>query len=375
MKIVQVSAYFPPHLGGMQNVAREISERLAKKGHQVEVFTSDVGCPKDKQLKSNKNLEIHYLPARKFFHTPVIYSLYKKLKKIPKNAIIHVHVSQAYVPEIVYRVSKKREIPYVAHIHGDPNPSSIFGKIILEPYKKTLLKLFLNNSAKIMVLTQGYKELFKNKYNINKNKIIVIPNGVGEEFFTKDKTKYNTPHLLFVGRICGQKNPIKLIESVSLCKSKFILDIVGDGDLLEETKMLVKEKGLKNVIFHGRKEGKDLINMYKNSDAFILTSNEEAFPLTILEAMASKLPVIASDVKGNHDVVKDVGILVDPPTPENFAKEIDKLFSNKKLYNKLSKQSFKFAKEHKWDNIITKFEKVYEEVLSEHNKKLKQKKK
>jgi glycosyltransferase involved in cell wall biosynthesis len=286
--------------------------------------------------------------------------------KIPKDSIMHVHVAQAYTPEIVYKVWKKRKIPYIAQIHLDVSPSSLLGKFILEPYKNIFLTKFLKNAERIFVLTKDYKELISSKYSVNKNKIIVIPNGVGEKFFTKRQTRNKILHLLFVGRISIQKNPKRLIESIALCKSKFILDIVGDGELLEETKKLVKEKGLTNVIFHGRKTGDNLIKMYKNSDAFILTSNLEAFPLTILEAMASKLPIIASDVKGNHDIVKHVGILVNPPTPENFAKEIDELFNSKKLYNKLSRKSLEFAKKHKWDKIVEQIEKAYEEVLKEH---------
>ena len=57
MKVVQVVSYYPPHLGGMENVAKEISENLAKRGHQVKVFTSDIGCKRDK-LTSTKNLKI-----------------------------------------------------------------------------------------------------------------------------------------------------------------------------------------------------------------------------------------------------------------------------------------------------------------------------
>lgn len=372
MKIIQISSYFPPHLGGQQNVAKEISERLAKKGHQVEVFTSDIGCPKSKQLKSTKNLKINYLPAWEFAHTPVIPSLYNKLMKIPKDSIIHVHTAQAYVPEIVYKIWKKRKIPYVAQVHCDAEPSSWVGRIILNPYKNSFLKRFLKNAKVVLVLTEDYKELIHKKYSIDKNKIIIIPNGVGEEFFTKRKQENKIPHLLFVGRISIEKNLAKLMGSIELCKANFILDIVGDGELLEETKKLVKQKNLKNVIFHGRKNGIDLVNIYKNSNIFISTSNGEAFPLTVLEAMALGLPIIASDVKGNHDVVKNVGILVNPPTPKNFAKEIDRLFTDKKLYSKLSKSSLKFAKEHKWGKIIKEFEQVYHEVLAEHNKKSKQ---
>jgi glycosyltransferase involved in cell wall biosynthesis len=364
MRLIQISSYFPPHLGGLENVAREISERLAKKGHQVEVFTSDIDCPKNKQLKSTKNLKIHYLPAKEFAHTPIIPSLYKELMKIPQDSIMHVHIAQPYVPEVVYMVCRKRKIPYITQIHADVDPSSFLGKIILKPYKKIFLKRVLQHAEKIIVLTTDYKELISNKYSIDKNKIIVIPNGVGEEFFTKNKHQNKIPHLLSVSRISIEKNLPRLIESVALCKSKFILDIVGDGDLLEATKKLVIQKNLKNVTFHGRKIGRDLIKIYKNADIFISTSNGEAFPLTILEAMASRLPIIASDVKGNHDVVKDVGILVNPLTPENFAKEIDRFFQIKKLYHKLSKQSLQFANKHKWDNVIKQLEGLYKQVLN-----------
>jgi len=369
MKIVQVSSYYPPHLGGLENVAKEISERLAKKSHQVEVFTSDIGCPKEEQLKSTKNLKIHYLKSKEFAHTPIIPSLYKELMKISQDSIIHVHTAQAYVPEKVDKMCKKRKMTYIAQVHGDAEPSSWIGKIILGPYKAIFLKKFLKNAKKVLVLTEGYKELIHKKYSIDKNKIIVIPNGVGEEFFIKNKSKNKISHLLFVGRISIEKNLPRLIESVNLCKSKFILDIVGDGELLNLAKKLVKQKNLKNIIFHRRKTGKDLINFYKNSDAFISTSNGEAFPLTILEAMASKLPIIASDVKGNHEVVKNVGILVNPPTPENFAKQIDNLFLDKLLCTKLSKQSLQFAKNHNWNKIIEQTEQVYKEVLDENNKK------
>ena len=92
MKVVQVVSYYPPHLGGMQNIAREISERLAKKVHQVEVFTSDIGCKKGR-LNPINNLKINYLKSWEFAHTPIMPSLFFKLLKMSKDSIIHVHNS------------------------------------------------------------------------------------------------------------------------------------------------------------------------------------------------------------------------------------------------------------------------------------------
>lgn len=139
MKIVQIISYYPPHLGGMENVAKEISESLAKRGHQVKVFTSDIGCPKNKQLKSIKNLKINYLKSWEFSYIPVIRSLYNELVKIPKDSIMHVHVAQAFIPEIVYLVSKIKKIPYITHIHGDTKPSGKFG-FLLSLYKREMDK-------------------------------------------------------------------------------------------------------------------------------------------------------------------------------------------------------------------------------------------
>ncbi len=93
MKIVHVISHFYPYIGGMELKAKEFSEKLAKKGHEIEVFTSDIGCPKDKQLKSTKNLKINYLESKEFAHTPIIPSLYKELMKIPKDSVMHVHVA------------------------------------------------------------------------------------------------------------------------------------------------------------------------------------------------------------------------------------------------------------------------------------------
>lgn len=366
MNIVQVSSYYPPHLGGQEQRVRDLSERLAKKGHQVEVFTSDVGCPKDKQLKSTKNLKIHYLPAKEIAHTPIIPSLYNELMKIPQDSIVHVHVAQAYVPEVVYKVCKKRKIPYIAHVRVDSKPSSFIGKIFLPFYKRIILKKFLKKSNKIITLTKDYKDLIIEKYLIEKNKIKVIPNGFQKSLLVKNKKNNLINHLLYVGRISRDKNLPLLLNSLVISKYKFILDIVGDGELFEETKRLAKEKGLTNVIFHGRKEGKELINLYKNADIFISTTRQESFGTVYLEAMASALPIITSNVLGVRNVVKNgySGILC-KQTPEAFAEAIEKLIKNPKLREKLARNGLKEVKKYSWDKIVEQTERIYKENIQE----------
>lgn len=372
MNLIQVVAYFPPCQGGMQNVARELSEHLSKKGHQVEIFTSNIGC-KEGRLKSVKNLKIHYLKSWELAHTPITPSLFWRLMKIPKDSIIHVHTAQAFFPEVVMLVSKLRNIPYIAHIHGDAKPSGRLG-FFLYPYQKFFLQKFLKNSRRVVTLNRYYKIITRKKYNLS-SKITIISNGVNNNFFLdksiRKRKKIYT--LLFVGRLSIEKNIPLLIEAVSLLKNRVIMHVVGNGEKQQEIRELIKTKNLKNIILHGRKTGKDLLKLYNSSDIFLLASSYEGQPLVLLEAMATGTPIIASDINGTHELIDNVGILVRHPTSKNIAKEIDKLIENPKLRKKLSKKGVERAKGYRWNNIVSSFEQVYREVLEEHNKQLKNK--
>ena len=374
MKIIQVTPYYPPHLGGMEQRIRDLSERLAKKGHDVEVFTSNIRYPKNKQIKSTKNLKIHYLKSWEFAHTPIAPSLFFRLMRIPKDSIMHVHVSQPLVPEIAWLVSKLRGIPYVAHIRGDPDKSGKLG-FLLPFYKKIFLKRVLKDSNKVIVLTKDYKYFISKKYNLSLKKITSIPNSTNFSIIQNNK-KENNPKkkLLFVGRLSVQKNIPVLLESFNrLIKRNhnLELDIVGDGEEKEDIINFINKNGLNNkVILFGRLEGKKLKKMYKNSDIFLLVSKDEGFSTTLLEAMATSTPIIASDILGTRSVIKKGynGLLV-KPTPENIAEAIEKLIKNPKLRERLAKNGLKEVKKYSWNKIIAQTEKVYREVLKEHNKK------
>lgn len=372
MKIVQVVAYYPPHLGGMQNAIKGLSENLARRGHQVQVFTSDIGC-KRTRLITNKNLKVHRLTAWELVRSsPILPSLFFKLIKIPKNSIIHLHIAQVFIPEIVFLVSKLKGIPYITHIRLDVEPTTKWG-LLLPIYKKVFLSKVLKSSLRIIVPTKGYIDLINKKYKISKNKIYVIPNGVDfKNFKSLSKELHNPVRLLFVGRLSIQKNVPLLIKSFKLITEKKFRDvelhIVGDGEEKDKIINLIKKEKLeKKIVLHGVLRGRKLYEIYSSSDIFIMTSKYESFGNVLIEAMASGLPIIASDILAVRNVIENNknGLLV-KQTPEDFAIAIEKLLDNSQLRERIIENALEEVKKYNWDKIVEKFEKVYIGVLNEN---------
>lgn len=372
MKIVQVAPSYPPNIGGVQHCTREISERLTKKSHEVEIFTSDIGCKKGK-LKSSRNLKIHYLKGFEIAHTFIIPSLFFRILKIPKDSIIHLHIAKAFLPEVVYLISKIKKIPYIAHVHLDVKPSGKLG-FLLPLYKKLFLERVLKSASEVVVPTKDYVSLISQKYSISKEKISVIPYGINLEEFKPSTSKLHTPvRLLFVGRLAGQKNIPLLIQSfkkaINRGDREIILHLVGDGEERNTIINLIEKEKLKEkIILHGELRGERLRKVYSNSDIFILSSREESFGIVLIEAMASGLPVIASDIPGVRNVVEhnQTGLLV-KPTLANFAQAIEEIVNNHNLRKKLIKNGLDRVQNYDWDKIVEKFEQVYRKVLNETN--------
>jgi glycosyltransferase involved in cell wall biosynthesis len=373
MKIVHVVAYYPPHVGGMENCVREISEGIAEKGNQVEVFTSDIGCKKDK-LASTNNLKIHYLKSWEIAHTTISPSLFFKLLKISRDSVIHLHVAQVIIPEIVFLVSKIKKIPYIAHVHADVEPSGKMG-FLLPFYKKVFLQRVLNSASKVIVPTAGYIGLISKKYAIPETKIDEIPYGVNPHYFKSISNKMHDPiRLLFVGRFAKQKNVPLLLNAFKLIIEKkqwnIELNIVGDGEEKNKIIAQIKEDKLEEkVVLHGALRGEKLYEIYSNSDIFILSSVFESFGIVLIEAMASGLPIIASDILAVRDVIEGgkTGLLA-KTTPRDFAEAIEKLLNNSPLREELGKNALEKANEYTWARTVQKFENVYSEVMYKNNK-------
>ncbi len=356
-EIVHVSAYYPPHVGGIERVAHDAARGIAQRGHTATVLTTGkIG------VESESPPKVRRLWSFEFAHTPIAPALLMRLFQIPRSSIMHLHLAQAYWPEMVRLASYIRGIPYVAHFHLDVMPSGRFGPLFLI-YKRLTWGRTLRGARKVIACSEEQKAFVARTYGVPLEDIIAIPNAVGEDFFQHNAAapSRETLRLLYVGRLTVQKRVDRLIEAMRHVRSPAHLTIVGDGEDRGMLEALARSYDLTNISFVGMKDGPEIREYHCINDLFLISSDKEGAPLSLLEAMAAGLPVIGTDVLGIRELVKDVGILVEPH-PENFAAEIDSLAGDSARRASLSDASRAKARQHTWPTYIEKLMEVYSHI-------------
>jgi len=360
--IVQVVPYYPPHLGGMEVVARSLAEGLAQTG-PVLVLTSRSGADGAPHVERHGNLVVRRLATVEGAHLPLMPTLLFHLLRVPRGSVIHAHVAQAYTPEMVWLASVLRRQRFIAHFHLDVEPSGRLGPLF-NLYKRHILGRTLRAAARVVVLTTAQGTFLEDRYGVESANISTLPNGVAPEFFTERGAAMQPAdapmRLLFVGRLAPQKNLPRLLEAMALVTARVDLIIVGDGEERVGLERLRDQLGLTNVTMVGAQRGQDLIARYRSADAFVLPSDREGgMPLVILEAMAAGLPIIATDVFGTRDTMAQDGILVQP-SPSALAEAIDRVAADPGLRAELSRRSRRRARAHTWPAVLGRLESVYD---------------
>jgi glycosyltransferase involved in cell wall biosynthesis len=350
------------HQGGSAEVFLTLGELLSKH-NEVTLFGRGKPTQDIINMCNKNSIKFYYIPSDNVIN--ILLGPFRALRLLRKNwnnfDLIHTHTGSFAWASTFFR--KKCKIITNIHQYLFPYESNFKIRIYFA-FERLLLKYASKKSDLTITIAEYIKQIIKERWKLSNVK--VIPNGINlKEFkYTIKKEEEFQFRMLYVGRLSNQKGVSKLIESIFLLKNKnIILDIVGDGEEEFRLKKLVLSKNIKNVIFHGRKSGKELLSFYNSANVFLLASDFEGQSLVLLEAMAIGIPIVASDVPGTHELIQNVGILVNPPTPEAFAEAIEKLIRNPKLRERLAKNGLKEVKKYSWDNVDNQIEKNYREIL------------
>ncbi|MFQ5710311.1 MAG: glycosyltransferase family 4 protein [Candidatus Geothermarchaeales archaeon] len=365
MKILFFNRWVGRHVGGTETHIKELALRLAKRGHEVHILTtegdelrryrSNVRCwyvgsnwketPFSRSLKNDPALILY---ALMFAVKSFIIFLYLKIHRIEFD-IISVH---CFLEAFLVRCLKWiLQAPCVFVFEGWSDPEAVIAK---------------NANLKISI-SQAIAGRCHTRYHY---KPLVIPIGVDRERFSPVGAKMRVEgaehkiKILNVNRLSPGKNLDTLINAAKIALEKnqnlqFI--IVGQGSAKSSLEKLVECYGLKGrVLFLGKVSDENLPSWYRSADIFVSPEvTKDEYLITVEEAMSAGLPVIVTSPSGSFELVGDCGVVVPPRSSELLAEKILELASNRELREKLSRRGLARIKDYDWNSLIKKYEEAY----------------
>ncbi len=235
--------------------------------------------------------------------------------------------------------------------------------------KKKILNLLwfkipLKKARKIVVISEFTKNELLQNFDIQSNKIEIIPDCVSDNFIFKTKEpNKEKPEILHIGTK-SNKNLEGLINAVKGLDIRLLIV----GKLTDRQKMLLKQNNIDYENYFNIPE-EQIIALYHRSTLLFFASFYEGFGMPIIEAQATGTPVITSDLPPMKDVANGAAILVNPHNTAQIRQAIIKLLSDKDLYNSLIKKGIENARKYKPEIIARQYLNVYKSIANNELKK------
>jgi glycosyltransferase involved in cell wall biosynthesis len=371
-----LSDYFPPHFGGgVERVAIELCERLVMRGHTVAVITlQTTPAP---AVETNGALTIYRVSALDLtrwlgFQFAVSVSTLNTLPRLIRNFkpdVVHAHNLFFRTTEIAAMFRMIFPIPLITTLHlGKPVGGGKILNTLIRAYESTIGNFIVRRSDCLVAVSNAVAE-HAHRIGGESAPVTVIPNGVDTNvFYPAPERNNNGQKVLFVARLVPNKGPEILIRAVALVltqhpQAQFVL--VGDGPLRTRLQEQVNQLGVGQAVqFLGLRH--DVPELMRQASIFVRPSTLEGMPLTVLEAMASRLPVVATPVGGTPELIKDGvnGFLTPVGDHVTLANSIIKLLDNPLLAGKMGQCGRELVEAgYTWDAVTEQMERVYMEEV------------
>jgi glycosyltransferase involved in cell wall biosynthesis len=347
VNVLVVSGIWPPDVGGPASHAPEVAEFLQRRGHTVEVVTTALAVP-----------------------PPASYPVYWVSRALPKG-VLHLRAAllvreRAALANVVYTtgmfgrssagaIAARR--PYVLKLTADPaferarrrglvgGDVDEFQRLAGGPAVRALRlarDLELRRAAHVFAPSAYLADLVVS-WGVSAERVSVLPNPAPQVSWLRPRTELrrmfgmNGPTLAFGGRLSVQKSLELALEALAATDGVQLL-IAGDGDRREPLQRRAAELGLvARIRFLGSQPRERVLELFRASDAAILSSSWENFPHTVVEALAVGTPVLATSVGGVAEIVSNEmnGLLVPPGSSEALAAAIRRYFGDEGLRERL----------------------------------------
>lgn len=366
MKIGLVTPYIFPLPGGVNAHVGYLYENLVKAGHDVRIISSTHGTQRSSE---GDIIRLGYgvsVPTNGSIGTLTVSHRYGQLvsEMLDRERFDVIHFHEPFVPFLSLQILRHSKAVNIAtfHAYSGLSPSYEFGRRMMKPYAKRLHGRIAVSAAARHFIQRYFPAEYK-----------VIPNGV-------DLAQYRSvtpfarwsdgiPNILFVGRFESRKGLMYLLRAYYQLRLEGLgcrLLLVGNGPQAGEARRYISSRRLGGVEMLGRVSDLDKARAFATADIYASpATGQESFGIVLLEAMASGVPIVCSDIHGYKGVVRrnEQAVLVPPRDVEALAAGLSTLLRDPALRERMGQSGRIRASQFGWENITAKVEEYYGFVI------------
>jgi N-acetyl-alpha-D-glucosaminyl L-malate synthase BshA len=370
-KSLKIGLVCYPTFGGSGIVATELGKALAEKGHEIHFITYSKPVRMDWFTKNMYYHEVSVSDYPLFEYAPYELLLSSKLVDVAINQkldILHVHyaIPHASAAFSAQQILKTRNIdlPFITTLHG--TDITLLGK---DKSFQPVIEFAINQSDAVTAVSESLKEDTYQFFDIKKD-IEVIPNFIDPSLYRfaedielraqfAEKDEVIITHISNFRKVKRVDDVIRIFEGVQQQLSAKLL-MVGDGPELHQVKNLARELGISDKVFFLGKS-KRIEQITSISDVFILPSETESFGLVALEAMASGVAVVSSNVGGLPEVNKDglTGFLNEVGDIEGMIASVLTILKDKDTLARFKTNALEHSQKFELNKIVPVYENLY----------------
>jgi len=356
IKVLMVGPH-PPPPGGMANYIQNLESSNLKERYEIRAFDTDY----PRLIRKLRPFSIAWLP--------IMYLQYRSVLLDFKPDIVHIHTPSFYgfIKHTRFMSgAKNTKMRVIMHVHAGKFRQFYEG---LCEYGKGWVRRELKKADRLVVLSNNWRDFFKTIYP--EDSIRIVRNGIQLSSFRPSGNIANRTgcRFIYVGKVVPPKGIIELIKASAIVAKEhpdFHLRIVGSGRQIHRYLNLSKSLGMEiRIDFVGEKTGQALIDLYNESDIFVLPSYAEGMPLVLLEAMAMKLAVIATNVGAIPEVLTPGGgIIIPPGDTDALAQAMLSMAGKVDVINSMGDENRKIIeREYSFDRVAKEVGEIYEELV------------
>lgn len=330
------------YTGGIQKMVVELAAHLDKNQADVVIVSLKPRSGEIFEKTADEyNLNVCYLNKKNGVDFSVIPQIYAAIRKYRPD-VLHANqrtLTYALWPAVLCGVKR---IMYTVHNVADQDAHGIDRKII-----KLAHRWF---SVQLVAISDLCRKSIAQVYQTEESMIPCVYNGVDVEFFRKENKEKRTICFLAVGRMSAQKNYLLMLQAFKAVHDihpEATLTILGDGEDRERMEAFCRENGLSDSVVMPGNVSNVREYMWK-AQVFLMSSDYEGLPVTVLEAMAAGLPIVATKAGGIVDIVSEGqnGRLVDIGDEKSLIDAMLCMYENKEMRDAFSAESERYAQKY-----------------------------